>query len=414
MMTSRERILAALEGRSVDHVPLTTWSFGLQPPPGLRWATNGEERRYWYTQRLEHIHTLPQAWTVEDDFRRVRAWRELGVDDILDVSVPWSVAPGVTWRDTQVPKGAMDADYPVMVRAYETPAGLLRHAVRRTGEYPGPGWVVQPDHVPLIEDYNIPRAVRHAVAAPEDVSIVKHLYRPPDAAARGWFEARMAVVQAFAAREGVATQAWAGFGLDAVVWFAGTEGAVLLAMDAPDAFARLMEAITETDRARVDLAAGCAGVDIVCARGWYSSTDFWSPTLFDQFIGPYIREMAAAAHRLGKRFGYVMTTGVEALGGRLADAGVDLLYFVDPVQDRISVERARALLGGRMTLCGGTNALSLASGDAARIRGEVWRALDALGPTNRFILHPVDALFPDTPWSGVEAMIGAWREHQGL
>jgi hypothetical protein len=35
--------------------------------------------------------------------------------------------------------------------------------------------------------------------------------------------------------------------------------------------------------------------------------------------------------------------------------------------------------------------------------------MDTLGPTQRFILHPVDALFPDTPWSGIEAMIAAWR-----
>ena len=38
--------------------------------------------------------------------------------------------------------------------------------------------------------------------------------------------------------------------------------------------------------------------------------------------------------------------------------------------------------------------------------------MDVLGPTNRFILHPVDAIFPDTPWSGIEAMIEAWKEYQ--
>jgi len=37
-------------------------------------------------------------------------------------------------------------------------------------------------------------------------------------------------------------------------------------------------------------------------------------------------------------------------------------------------------------------------------------AMDLLGPTNRFILHPVDALFPDTPWEGVETLIAAWKE----
>jgi uroporphyrinogen-III decarboxylase len=98
------------------------------------------------------------------------------------------------------------------------------------------------------------------------------------------------------------------------------------------------------------------------------------------------------------------------MGPRLADAGVDVLYFVDPIQDRISLEKARQLLGDRMTLVGGTNSLSLSSGDPKRFREEIRRAIEVLGPTNRFILHPADSIFPDTPWEGIKQMIEAWRE----
>ena len=100
---------------------------------------------------------------------------------------------------------------------------------------------------------------------------------------------------------------------------------------------------------------------------------------------------------------------VETLGPRLADAGVDLLYFVDPAQDTIALETARDLLAGRMALVGGINATTLAA-PPDRIRADVRRALDVLGPTDRFILHPVDAVFPDTPWSGLAAAIEAWRD----
>jgi hypothetical protein len=336
------------------------------------------------------------------------------VDDLLEVSVPWSHDPAVAWRDSEMAPGSMDPRYPVMIRDYATPSGPLRHAVRRTGEPPGPGWVVQPDHVPLIEDYNIPRAVRHAVAGPADLPPLRHLYAPPDAAARLWFVQRMAQVRAFADREHVAVQAWAAFGMDAVVWFAGAEGAVLLAVDEPAAFGKLVGIVAETDRARAELAAETPGVDIVCERGWYSSTDFWSPALFDRYVLPHVRQLAEGIHHRGKAFAYVMTTGVEVLGPRLADAGVDLLYFVDPVQDRCSLEKARDLARPGMTLVGGVNAVSLASGDPPRIQSEVRRALEVLGPTNRFILQPVDALFPDTPWDGVRTMIETWRAAQGI
>jgi len=411
-MTSRERIHAIWDGKPVDHVPLTTWCFGLQGAPKLRWQCGGVEREYWYSLRMEHIHTLPQPWTLEDDFNRARAWLSLGMDDILDVSVPWAVDPEVTWSDSEAPPGKMDARYPVLVRDYVTPAGPLRHAVRRTGEDQGPGWVVQPDCVPLFEDFNIPRAVTHAVDGPDAVDKIPFLYQAPDKVARRWFAERMEGVKAFADDSGVAVQAWAAFGMDAVVWLAGTEGAIMLALDAPESFGRLMDIVTRADCARAELAASNPGVDMVIDRGWYSSTDFWSPDLFDQFVYPHILAVAKVVYKYGKKLGYVMTTGVEILGPRLADAGVDVLYFIDPVQDRVSLERAKELLAERMTLVGGTNALTLQSDDPEKIRDAVRRALDCLGPTNRFGLHPVDAVFPDTPWRGIEELVRAWEDYR--
>jgi hypothetical protein len=416
-MNSRQRILATLNGELVDHVPLTAWCFGFSPAPYLRWSRDGIERTYWYSLRMEHIHTLPQPWDLQDDFQRALAWQSLGVDDFLDVSVPWSCDSQVSWSDSLHPAGNLDV-LPVAERLYATPSGSLRHAVRLTGEEPGPGWVVQPQVVPLFEDYNIPRGFKHLVTQPEDVQAVRYLYTGPDKSAKAWFADRMRQVKAFADVHGAPVQAWSAFGMDGVVWLTGVQNAVLMAVDAPEAFKELVEIVFQADYARTALALQTPGVDLVVQRGWYSSTDFWSPRLFDRFVFPYLKELAALAHQHGKKIAYVMTTGVEKLGLRLAEAGVDLLYFVDPVQDRLSLEWARDNLANRMTLAGGTNALSLASGDRLsaspsandRIRQEVLHAIETLGPTRRFILHPLDAIFPDTPWEGMEALIEAWKE----
>jgi len=410
-MTSKERILAAVCGEHADHVPLTTWCFGFPAPPELRRQEGNKDIAYWYSLRMEHLHALPQAWGLDDDFNRVKAWLSIGIDDVLDVSVPWSHDPSVRWDDSTIPAGQADA-CPVLVRQYQTPAGLLRHAVRQTGEDPGPGWVIQPDIVPLFEDYNIPRAVEHAVSRPSDVPSIRFLYSPPHAQGGNWFAERMTCVKQFADKEAVFVQAWSAFGADAVVWLAGTEGAVMLAMDQPAAFRELVEIVAETDYSRTELAVTTPGVDMVVQRGWYSSTDFWSPKLFDEFVYPYVAQLAALAHKHGRRFAYVMTTGVKTLGSRLADAGVDVLYFVDPVQDTISLQTDAAPLTERMTLVGGINALTLGSDDPQRIDSEVRQAIDILGPTNRFVLHPVDAIFPDTLREGVERMINARRQYR--
>ena len=407
-MKFRERVLAAWNGSGYDHPPFTTWCFGFNAPEGSRWRRNGRTVERWFSLRMEHIRTLPQAWTLEDDFQRVLAWQALGIDDVLDVSVPWGMDPRVSWTDSVAEAGASDP-CPVMVREYSTPSGSLRHAVRKTGEDPGKGWVVQPDHVPLFEDYNIPRAVEHLLSRPEQVPAAAHLYRGLDASQLDWLARRLEQVGAFARRHGVAVQAWSAFGMDAVVWFMGVEAAVFMAVDHPGAFGALFKGITEADHARTEAAARRPEVDMIVERGWYSSTDFWSPALLDRFLFPHIAQLAALAHRHGKKFAYVMTTGVEALGTRLVDAGVDVLYFIDPVQDTLTVARARELLGGRLTLLGGVN--STTSGGAPNgIRDQVRRAMEALADTGRFVLHPMDALHPDTAPEGLETAIQAWKE----
>ena len=74
----------------------------------------------------------------------------------------------------------------------------------------------------------------------------------------------------------------------------------------------------------------------------------------------------------------------------------------------VEVKRA---IAGRMAIAGGINSgVTLASGSPDEIRQAVRAAVAALAPGGGFILAPVDALFPDTPWASVAAMIEAWKE----
>ena len=259
LLTSKERILAAINGQPADRVPLTTWCFGFPAPKHLEWQTGGHPVPYWYSKRLEHIHTLPHPWELEDEFKRAAAWLSLGIDDVLEVSVPWSRDPAVVVKDSVIPPGGAGgrAKYPVMARNYETPSGRLHHAAWRTAEEPTPGWPMQPGCVMLLEDYNVARATHHPVSQPGDVPAIKHLFMPPDAQQRRWFAERMAKIKAFADEKWLVTQASTGFGMDAAVWFTGTEGAVMMAMDVPDF--RAVDRRHRRDRlARIELAAATA------------------------------------------------------------------------------------------------------------------------------------------------------------
>jgi hypothetical protein len=410
LMNSRERMLTSISGGKPDYVPLIAWCFGFPAPPGVGWARQGRDIRYWYTGRLEYLHTVPEPWVLpDDDFERVLAWRRLGVDDVIEVSMPWSIHPDVRIRDGADPASGNEIQS-VLWREYDTPAGTLRHAVRNTQEEVGPGWVIQPDHVPLIEDFNIPRGVKHAVAGPEDLPKLRYLLCDPTAEQLTAYRDRMERVREFARREGVLVQGWSGFGMDLVVWLCGVEYAVMAAMTQPDFFAELFDIVSAFDRRRTEIMLEAGGVDVVAQRGWYSSTDFWSPRLFKRFLQPSLREMSDMAHRAGARFAYTMTLGASTMADYLIAAGVDLLYYVDPVQDKTDLALVKEKFRGKVALAGGVNsAVTLGSGSRAEVKAAVENAMRTLGPDG-FILAPVDALFPDTPWASVQAMIETWRE----
>ena len=404
--------MTAMGGGRPDHVPLVCRVFGFAAPPGLGWSRDGRAAAHWYTGRLEHIHTLPEPWDLSDDFRRVEAWMRLGIDDVLEVSLPWSIGPQVQVRDFIEPSST-ECGYPLACREYSTPDGVLTHKVKRTGETVEPGWVVQPEFPPLFEDFNIPRAFRPPIVEADDLPKVRHLLRPPTDEQLSAYRGRMSLIRHFADRNGVLVCGWSLFGMDGVVWLCGAEGAVTMAMLQPDLFAEVVALVDEFDRMRTDRMLDIGGVDVVIQRGWYSSTDFWSPDLFERYVLPHLRRNVARVHAAGAKFGYVMTTGARPLLRYLAQAGVDVYHWADPVMGGVDLQTVRRELGGRVAIAGGVNApLTLGKGSPEQIRRQVREAIETLGPAG-FILEPVDSLFPDTPWSAVKIMIDAWKETIG-
>ena len=199
--------------------------------------------------------------------------------------------------------------------------------------------------------------------------------------------------------------------MDGIIWLCGVGKAVMWVMEDPESFRELVDLMYDFDRRRTEVLLDTGGADMVVQRGWYSSTDFWSPALFRRFVLPHLEELVKMVHEAGLLFAYVMTTGVMTMLEDLCEAGIDLLYFVDPVQDKVDLKIFNQNLRGRFAVAGGVNSgITLGKDTPQEIREAVHAAVRALAPRGGFILSPVDALFPDTPWEGVRAMIDAWRE----
>ena len=387
-MDSRERMLTAISCGTPDHVPLSFMIFN-----ALRSRSNG--------------------W--KDFADRAIA---LGLDPVVDLigvvpdggaehsdcpGTPVHFSPGVTTREWR--ERPANARYPVLHKEYITPSGTLSLAVNRTDD-----WRFG-DHVPFLNDYIEPRAVKHLVSSPEDLPALRHLLVEPLADDLVAFREACAEAKAFADERRLLLSGGWGVGADALAWIFGLTNAVLTAIDRPDFLDELLEVIHRWNLTRMTLLLE-AGLDLFVRRGWYEGTSFWSPGLYRRFILPRVKTEVDLAHEAGAKFGYIMTVGANQFADLLVEAGVDVVIGVEDVQDRgMNLAELKGKLGGKIALWGGvTGFLHIEEGTEADSRDATMRALDALGPDG-FILSPVDNIrdSSEAVWHKVLSFIDAWK-----
>lgn len=380
-MTSRERMLTAMSCGQPDRVPLHFRLFGFEPP--------------------EHL-----AWTNEAE--RIERWASVGADSTVGLAAPSRMHPDITvrsWRE----EPTADEAYPLLCKEYDTPAGMLRHVVRKAGSDFGEG-MGQSDEVHLFDDYNVPRAAEHAVTSPEDLAKLPYILSEPSDEQVAEFRQHARRIKAFADKHGVLLDGWGSCGVDAAIWLCGVQGAVLAAVDKPEFFGELIDILHAVDKRNCRMLLD-AGVDVLVRRGWYEGAHFWSPELYRRFFAPCAGELTEMAHQAGAKFACTMSAGIMPLLDEFKRVGFDVLYHVDPVQGGADLAVVKQKLHGSIAVLGGINsAITLGRGSRDEIRQAVFQAVEILAPGGGFILSPVDCLFPDTPWESVQTVVEAWRE----
>lgn len=380
-MNSRERLLTAMRRQEPDHVPL--WN-------------------------LWRNRDIPFRYTTQTE--RAEAVLALGLDDTLLLQPPLNKTEhydvnrvtGVEIRVRQVSDPA--ERYPLLVKEYETPAGLLRQVVRRTEDWPFG------DDIRLFSDHNISRAREFPVKGPEDLPRLRYLLCEPTTGQLAEFRQTAEQLRRDAQRLGVVLEGgWTALG-DAALWLLGTEALLLAQMDRPEFLEELLELVCEWELKRMALLLD-EGVEVIVHSAWYESTDFWTPRNYRRMLKPRLKRLVDAAHQAGALFSYIITTSWQHLMDDLLDLEIDSLIGVDPVQGKADLQETKRRLGGRICLWGGVNgALTLGQGTPDEVRRAVREAIRILAPGGGFVLYAVDQLVKETPWANVEAMIETWRE----
>ncbi len=384
-MTSRQRMLAALECRSSDHVPCAFMMYK---------ALKNECR--------DHAAFL-------------HAQLDLGLDVVVELPPrpPVVVNEHANLHGLPVQYGAgvqthqytrtLDPGQTLLIKEYHTPDGILRLEAH-------PGLDLHAGQVPFLDDVLISAACTPLVRSPADLPALQHLLVPPTPAEVDDYRRDSQPFLELAHRHDLLVAGGWGVGADMVGWLCGLKEMIVLAYRQPDFLRRLLAMIGAWNYARMQAALQLP-LDLYIKRAWYENTDFWTPRAWAEFLLPALRREVELAHRAGARFGYLVTARAMPLVEGIIAAGVDVLIGVDPREYDLAKLKQQAQ--GQLCLWGGINGhLTVENGTPAEVRAEVRQAMKVLAPGGGFILSPVDNVRQHSArvQSNVRALIDAWLQ----
>lgn len=316
--------------------------------------------------------------------------------------LPVSLDPRVRvkeWKET-IP----GEDWPILVKEYHTPAGVLRAEVRQTDDW---RWG---DHIPLFDDYIEPRSRKFLIETSHDLESLRYLLVPPAESEIRQFRQSSQVCLELTRKKGLLVAGGWGIGADMIGWLSGLTNMILLTRRQPELVQALLAMIADWNRARMQVVLS-EGIDLYIKRAWYENCDFWNPVNWRKFIQPILAQDADLAHQYDAKFGIILTSSAMPLIESIIETGVDVLIGVDPRE--YDLGKVAELASGKLCLWGGMNGhLTVERGTPGQVAREVMDSLETMDGHPGFILSPVDNVRELTPAieENVRTLIKTWKD----
>jgi hypothetical protein len=389
-LNSRERMLNALENAGACYVPCNIML--LRPDLQRKWG---------------------------GQFGAIEKQLDLGLDPKIEIpELPFRFHPDVT---VKVLKEKTESG-PVLHQEFDTPGGKIKRIVNQTEDWP------YSDSVPFLDDWLTPRCRKFLVEEEQDLEAFKYLLLEPTREDIIAFREQAKEYKRFGAERGLLISGgWTRYitnkgllnsvagtmGADILFWICGVEQAIMMAIDAPKTLEELLKIVAIWNRKRMEIYLD-EEIDLMVWRGYYESTDVWSPTIYRDFMLPILKEGVEITHQAGAKFAYIMTSGILPLVNYLLEAEIDALIGIDPAQGRGNdVLLLKQTLGNKICLWGGVNrALTIEMGVEEDVRKEVEKSFSILAPGGGFILSPIDGVGDIGPpvWDNLLTMIDSWKK----
>jgi uroporphyrinogen decarboxylase len=179
----------------------------------------------------------------------------------------------------------------------------------------------------------------------------------------------------------------------------GIEKLIYATFDDPEWVHALLKILQERKAAYIRSLKG-AKFDLLELGGGDASTTVISPKTFRKFVAPYDSELIRLAHEMGQQIVYHTCGGMMPILEDIADMGPDAMETFTPPDMGADVDLAEAKrrIGDRVCMIGGFDqAHDLFNCSEQQTRAAVRRCFDQAGLGGGFILSPSDHFFDAEP-----------------
>ncbi len=310
-------------------------------------------------------------------------------------------------------------------RRLDTPAGPLTGRVRQRE-----GWPTE-DDFPLLKDWIVGRAEEVLVKPEEDLEKLAYLFGPIRDEDIRVLREEAAEADRLAKRHGLLqVGGWKGavrpglqvdpgvMDCDAMAWLSGFENVMILSLTKPETIREYVRIIHEWNLKQIEVYLEVTQADLIVRRGWYETTEFWTPKVYREIIAPTLRREAELVHQASRKYGYIITSAFVPLLDDILSSGIDVLIGLDPKEGKgtdLKLVKSKFREAGKALWGGVSGPLSVEMATGGQTEQAVCEALDILGREGGFILSPVDNVreHTETAWENTHRFIDVWKANRG-
>lgn len=397
-MNSKERMLATMEYGETDYTPCSFMLFFNE----------------YYTSKTEEKFIQRQI--------------DRGLDAYVHTGfLPQSLHPEATCTEwTEEEDGTK-----LFCRKIETPKGPLTQRIKQREGWP------RDNAFPLLNDWIVTRAQEVLVKPEEDLEKLPYVLGPAKDEDIEALKETAAAAKKVADKYGLLqVGGWKGtinpwderqftdadlgvMGCDAMAWLSGYEDIMVLSLTKPEIIKQYANIIHEWTMKQIEIYLDVTESDIIWRRGWYETTEFWTPEAYREIIAPTLKKESELVHQAGKKYGYIITSSFLPLLDDILDADIDVLIGLDPKEGKGTdagivkekfLEKKKAIWGGV------SGAVTVELETEKDTEQAVIQALEVLGKKGGFILSPVDNVREDTENArrNTQVFIDTWKKHRSL